>query len=152
VKIAIRPLRADDLRRLFHDRSRPYGEQWIRRQGRSEVYVAVAELDGVPVGRVGLDFVRRAPEGAAHLWAAHVEPAYQSRGIGTELMTHLEEVARARGFNVIRLGVGKENVRARQLYERLGYRVCGEEKSSWTDPNGNEVVEDCWTMERLVAP
>lgn len=152
LKIAIRPLRAKDLAVLFDNRSRPNGAEWIERQERGEVYVAVAELDGVPVGRIGIDFLRRAGEGAAHVWSAHVyPPEHQSRGIGTALMAHLEEVARSRGEKLIRLGVGKENVDARRLYERLGYRVCGEETDSWTSADGTTVAEDCWTMQKGLA-
>jgi ribosomal protein S18 acetylase RimI-like enzyme len=151
VSITIRSLTADDLEVLFDDRSRPNGADWIERQERSEVYVAVAERDGVPVGRIGVDFVRRASEGAAHVWSAHVESEHQSRGIGTALMDHLEEIARTRGVSVIRLGVGKENAGAIRLYERLGYHVCGEEINSWTFNDGTTVTEDCWTMEKTVG-
>ena len=148
MNVTIRPLKPADLDVLFDDRSRALGADWVERQHQSEIYVAVAELEGVPVGRVGVDFVRRAGEGAAHVWSAHVEPTHQSRGIGTALMIHLEEVARSRGAELIMLGVAKDNDGARRLYERLGYHVCGEEVNSWTFPDGTEVSDDCWTMEK----
>jgi GNAT superfamily N-acetyltransferase len=72
----------------------------------------VAELDEAPVGRAGLNLVKKASEGVAILWAAHVEPGWQSRGLGSLLFAHLENFARSRGFSMIELGVGKENPRA----------------------------------------
>ena len=103
------------------------------------------------MGRVGLDFTSHATSGAAFLFAAHVEPGFQSRGIGTALFLHLEQVALRRGFNAIQLDVGKENPRAQRLYERLGYVVCGEEIARWYDHVGDRVLEateDCWVMRK----
>lgn len=153
-ELLIRPLCRCDLDRLFDPRFRQLGEEWLARQASGDVYVAVAELDGTQVARVGLDFVSHIQHGAAHLWAAHVEPGFQSRGIGTTLVLHLERVASTRCFQLIRLEVGKDNARARRLYERLGYGVCGEETSRWSYCEGGqtfEVVEECWTMEKHIA-
>jgi len=36
-----------------------------------------------------------------------------------------------RGVRRLRIGVGVENVRARRLYEHLGYEVIGESEASW---------------------
>jgi ribosomal protein S18 acetylase RimI-like enzyme len=152
--LSIRPLHHDDLDRIFSRTSRRFGEEWLERQERSEMLVAVADLEGVPVGRANLDFVRRAAECIAFLWAAHVEPGYQSRGIGTTLFLHLEHVAQKRGFPVLQLAVGKENLRAFQLYQRLGYEVCGEEIDRWSYRDGESVIdvaEDCWTMQKRLA-
>ena len=154
-QLTIRPLCACDLDRIFGPRSRPHGEEWRARQARAEVYIAVAELHGVPVGRVGLDFILHAEDGAAFraafLFSAHVEPDFQSRGVGTALFLHLEQIALGRGYNVIQLDVGKENPRARSLYERLGYKVCGEEIARWSYRDGErviEVAEDCLIMRK----
>jgi ribosomal protein S18 acetylase RimI-like enzyme len=147
----LRALEAADLEVLFGPRDRAFGEAWLKRQTQGEVYVAVCELDGIPVGRCGLDFVRQ--PGRADIWAAHVEPDHQSQGVGTALLQHLEAVARQRGFGRLQLGVGKENPRAQRLYERLGYAVCGEEVARWRYPDGErlvEVAEDCWLMQKTV--
>jgi ribosomal protein S18 acetylase RimI-like enzyme len=150
-ELRLRSLRRADLDEIFSAGGRPHGDRWLERQERGDLHVAVAELEGVPVGRVTLDFVRLAGDAAAHLSAAHVEQPYRSRGIGTALMLHLEEVARGRGFASIRLAVAKDNDRARRLYERLGYDVCGEEINRWSYLDGDrwiEEAEDCWTMEK----
>lgn len=56
-----------------------------------------------------------------------VSPAFQGRGLGRQLMAHVEQVAAAAGVHEIRLYTNKlfdENVR---LYRRLGYRIDREE-------------------------
>ena len=152
--VSIRRLRPDDLDSLFDHRSREFGVEWLRRQRQGEVHVAVAELDHTAVGRVGLDFMRFAGTGMVLLWAAHVEPEHQGRGIGTALFTHLEDVARERGFDAIQLAVEKSNERARRLYARLGYETVGEEMNRWSYRDEGRVVvvvEDCWTMRKTLG-
>src|SRR5207248_9735673 len=124
--VSIRTLRPSDLDQLFDARFRQLGAEWLERQARGEVYIAVAELGGRPVARVGLDCVSHARHGAARLWSAHVEPGFQSRGIGASLCLHLEGIARTHGLHVNRLDVGYDNQRARRLYQLLGYDVCAE--------------------------
>ena len=150
----IRQLCAADLDQLFDHRSRPAGERWLEQQAHDEVYIAVAELDGIPVARIGIDFMQLASQGMVYLWSAHVEPAFQSRGIGTAVLLHLETVTQAHGFNTIRLDVNKPNLRARRLYERLGYAVNGEAIGRWSYRDGDqviEVVDDNWTMRKSLA-
>lgn len=153
--LTIRPLGEADLDRVFTPRSRLFGERWLERQARAEVYVAVAELNGVPVGRVGLDFIPYVNEGEAYLWSAHVESSFQSRGIGTALFLHLEQIAAGRGFRGVRLKVSQDNLRAQQLYHRLGYERCGEEIDRWNYRDGDhliEIVEECWLMRKSLTP
>ena len=148
-------MKASDLdASFFSARSRSHGAEWLARQARSEVYIAVAESAGVPIGRVGLEFPHTIQDNAAILWSAHVEPAYQSCGVGTALFTFLEQVAVQRGIGVIQLSVDKHNPRAQQLYERLGYQVTGVELERWSyieDGQVVEVVEDCWVMRKSLV-
>ena len=50
-----------------------------------------------------------------------IDPKFQSRGIGTDLLRLLETEASSRGYDSVGLGVAHSNVRARKLYCRLGY-------------------------------
>ena len=54
-----------------------------------------------------------------------VHQAYRSRGIGSQVIAAAEHDATRRGYREIGLAVGVENVRARALYVRLGYRDLG---------------------------
>lgn len=151
--VTIRTLEEADLDALFADWTRPAGRDWLAGQQRGVYYIAVAEVDGVPVGRVGLNYEGTGIADTPFLWAAHVEPEWQGRGIGTILMHHLEDVARARGMRAIRLFVAKNNPRAAALYERLGYVRCGEAVDRYSyDRDGQtvHVADPCWAMEKTL--
>jgi len=49
----------------------------------------------------------------------------RSRGIGTALLDRHKEVARRKGRHVYALDVSVNNLRAQELYERLGFKVTG---------------------------
>jgi ribosomal protein S18 acetylase RimI-like enzyme len=95
-----------------------------------DVVFLLAFANGKPVGRLGIDFGRRADEGIVHLWAFAVLPALQGLGIGTALMREAERLilAEPRGASVVEVGVDEWNQNARRLYERLGYRSMGAER------------------------
>ncbi len=52
-----------------------------------------------------------------------VDPSFRARGIGRLLMEFLHEAARLRGATRVGLRVAPENLQARHLYERMGYRL-----------------------------
>jgi ribosomal protein S18 acetylase RimI-like enzyme len=151
--VTIRGLEERDLELIFAPWMRAAGADWLAEHRRGVYYVAVAEVDGTPVGRVGLNYEGTGMADTPFLWAAHVEPEWQGRGIGTILMGHLEDVARARGMRAIRLFVAKDNPRAAALYERLGYAKCGEAVDRYSYEDGGETVhvaDPCWVMEKLL--
>lgn len=47
---------------------------------------------------------------------------FRGKGLGQEAMAFLEELCSKRGCRRIRLEVERGNIRARKLYERLGYK------------------------------
>jgi GNAT superfamily N-acetyltransferase len=60
---------------------------------------------------------------------------HRSRGVGSRLLDAAEELTRRRGFRRVGLGVATDNLRARALYARRGYRDsgCGEYRIRWLD-------------------
>lgn len=52
-----------------------------------------------------------------------VAPARRSRGIGSMLLAALYQEAAERGYGAVRLDVVQNNLRARALYERQGFRA-----------------------------
>ncbi|MBR6791165.1 MAG: GNAT family N-acetyltransferase [Oscillospiraceae bacterium] len=54
-----------------------------------------------------------------------VTGAFRGRGIGTALLKKAEELARERQIPFIVLHVERTNIRAKKLYESLGYREFG---------------------------
>jgi len=60
-----------------------------------------------------------------HLMAMWVAPAARGSGPADALVNEVIAWARADGARVVRLQVVQDNVRARRLYERHGFRVTG---------------------------
>lgn len=107
-----------------------YVREALRRSKTGTVdYLAVTDESG-PVSIGGVDY--NISPGYGTLWQLSTAPDRRSRGFGTMLIGALEDAARQRGLRQVRLTVETDNVRARQLYERLGYTSQGEiEHQSW---------------------
>lgn len=59
----------------------------------------------------------------AHIFLLYVMPEHRRRGVGSALMRHAEDWARARGDRQIGLQVFQSNKPALNLYQRLGYQT-----------------------------
>jgi GNAT superfamily N-acetyltransferase len=124
----------------------------------------VAWLDGEPsgVGEVrwhgcAAPEVRAAVGTCPEINGLHVLDAVQSRGIGTALIRHAEQLVAARGLTMIGLGVDeRDNPRAAALYDRLGYRpvVRYLDRWSYTDDAGVDhlVVDPCVFLTKTLEP
>ncbi|KHD86815.1 GNAT family N-acetyltransferase [Bacillus ginsengihumi] len=64
---------------------------------------------------------KEADRGDYYIDTVAVHPQYRGKGIGTELIHHAEHAAGQYGFSKVSLNVAHDNVRAKQLYQRLGY-------------------------------
>lgn len=108
-----------------------YVRQTLAERGREVVFL-LAVANGRPVGRLGIDFKRKAAEGIVHLWAFSVLPALQRLGIGTALMREAELLIAAapRDATVVEVGADEWNHEAAKLYRRLGYTNAGTELES----------------------
>lgn len=96
----------------------------------------IAEDDGhVPLGFAFLephvDYFSQETHG--HLGMIAVADGAEGRGVGAALMTAAEAWALDRGYRKLTLNVFEENARARQLYERFGFKV---ETVRYTKPLG----------------
>ncbi len=91
----------------------------------------------------------------AYIYGFRVRPTFRDQGIGTLLIQTAESDLKERGFHWISLNVGRDNPRARQLYERLGYHVVAAEPGFWSylDDHGRlrEVHEPAWRMEKEIS-
>lgn len=83
----------------------------------------ILEANGRPVGLALTATSYSRESGGKVLWLEelYILEEYRSRGLGREFFAFAEEYARQNGYARIRLEVEEENVRARSLYERLGY-------------------------------
>lgn len=118
-------------------------ERLFARQERGESLFRVAWQDGVPVGSGEVVLA-----GRRELRNLHVVDAYRGRGVGTAVIRAAEEASAEAG--TLSIGVGAENLAARRLYERLGYRGTGELTTTtytYVDADGEHEATE--TDERL---
>lgn len=83
----------------------------------------VARIGGRPVGFALVN--RRGVVGSPYLATLAVAAEHRGKGIGSRLVTHVEDVYRGEAVHLF-ICVSSFNPRALQLYRRLGYRQVGE--------------------------
>lgn len=92
-----------------------------------DAVVVVAELEGRVIGSCTVSRIGRAPDaenGHVGELGIVVYHGYRGRGVGQALLK--AAIARSRRrFEVVRLGLHANNVRARRLYERVGFHLAG---------------------------
>lgn len=162
-RVVIRPLREEDLPRLEWDGVYEHYRKVFRQsfddaeRGQRILLVAVAGEE--MVGQVFVQLTSsetRYADGAVrgYLYALRVRPPWQGLGLGTRLIAAAEEALLSLGFGVAVIAAGKDNPRAYQLYQRLGYRTFADDPGIWwfTDVNGvRQLVEEpCWVMEKVL--
>ena len=59
------------------------------------------------------------------LHALAIDPAMHGRGIGTAVVEFCIRTAKERGYKALRLDIVPDNLPARSLYEKLGFRYAG---------------------------
>jgi len=138
LECTIRPVYADDLPRLewfgTYAHFRRLEEANYRDVEAGSKLWLVAEANRFPVGHLKInlrveDPLRGNPRG--YIFALRVFEPFQGLAIGTALVRAAEATLRARGFRYVSIAVGKDNPRARKLYERLGYSIYREEVGRW---------------------
>lgn len=134
-------------RRLFE---RTYQEQL-----RGERLMLLADVNGFPIGQIFIQ-LGSAEElwlpKHAYLYSLRVMDAFQRHGIGSALLREAEALLRERNYGSVSIAAAKENVAARRLYERHGFRVVAEDAGRWSyvDHEGitHYVNEPCWILEK----
>ncbi|WP_236241859.1 N-acetyltransferase [Streptomyces sp. CC228A] len=105
-------------------------ERELARAAAGEVdYLAVCTPADLPVAIGGVDY--QVSAGAGTLWQLAVHPALRSCGLGTLLVRAAERRIAERGLGRAELAVEEANIRARALYERLGYTAYGRAMDAW---------------------
>ncbi len=159
--IDIRLVRADDLPRLEWEGEYQHYREVFRtnfddmRRGQRLMWVAVC--DGALVGQIFCQFLSADPAFAdgqrrAYLYAFRVRAPLQGRGIGSRLLATAERELLKRRFRTAVIAAAKDNPRAREMYERRGYRVFAEDPGLWSyrDDQGREVKieEPAWLLQK----
>ena len=76
--------------------------------------------------------------GEAHVLNLCVEPAYHQQGLGRFLLTHLQQLARSAGMEIMLLEVRKSNAAAIALYQAMGFHKLGVRKAYYPARDGSE--------------
>lgn len=128
------------------------------REGKAVLWIAELPGEGI-LGQIFVQLVTQRSALAdgntrAYIYAFRVRPEHRGEGLGTLLLETVEEDLRRRGFKRVCLNVGRNNLDARRLYERLGYSVVASEAGIWSyiDHRGRrrQVHEPAWRMEKEI--
>ena len=135
----------DDLDAILDIESKVFGNPWastafLDEIGRPMATVEVAEEESRVVGFSCTWHVVAAGETEAHLLRIAVDPAFQRRGLGRDLLSAVLERASADGAVRTLLEVGASNRPARKLYEALGFSEIGRRAGYYKAPPDDAVV------------
>jgi len=160
--LSIRTITSTDLPDLEWDGEYTHFRQLYfdvyRQQTKGETLMWAAELPGSGlIGQAFVQLIGARPELAdgflrAYIYSVRVRHPYRNLGIGSRIMKAVEENLIQQGFSYATLNVGKNNLAARRLYERLGYEVVANEAGDWSylDHRGKRqyVHEPAWRMQK----
>ena len=96
-----------------------------RHKGGPVYWLAEDDDSGAIIGSVmGLNHVKafRDPDGGSSLWCLAVSPECSRPGVGEALVRHLIEHYASRGLAYLDLSVLHDNLQAKRLYDKLGFR------------------------------
>jgi ribosomal protein S18 acetylase RimI-like enzyme len=131
--VELRPARPEDYDfalRLYMETIKPYTIaffEWVDQEQEARFAAQYRVDETVIISHSGADigwFASRESDAETTLLQFYIAPAYQRQGIGSQVLQGLIEQWRLAG-KPIALGVLKNNP-ARRLYERLGFRIIGE--------------------------
>jgi ribosomal protein S18 acetylase RimI-like enzyme len=162
--VTFRLARQEDLPKLEwygqYTHFRPLFRRTFREQLQGHRLMIVADCSSFPIGQIfvqlrnGENRMIR-PGQRAYLYSLRVMEMFQGKGIGTQLLAEAEAIIHSMGYHSTTLSVAKDNVKARRLYERVGYHVFGDDDGRWnyTDHRGlvRHVHEPCWLMEKYLT-
>lgn len=80
-----------------------------------------SEIIGFITGSVEVS----AGETAGHIYTLDVKRSHRKQGVGSKLLSSFESVLSEKGVRMFCLEVGINNVPAKRLYSKYGYKPCG---------------------------
>lgn len=91
----------------------------------------------------------------AYLYGFRVRPAYRDFGVGTRILHIVEKDLLLRGYRILTLNVGQDNISALRFYVRMDFHIVDSDPGRWSyiDHNGRHrsVSEPAWRMEKDIC-
>lgn len=131
----------------------------FREQQVGKRLMLIADSNDFPIGHVFIQFISAERsttqvDRRAYLYSLRVMEMFRGYGIGTRLIQEAENAIHDREFEWAAIAVAKDNLGARRLYERVGYRIFAEDAGRWsyTDHEGHtrQVQEPCWLLQKRI--
>lgn len=160
----IRLARPDDLPKLEWYGQYTHFRTVFRRTYRDQLagrrLMIIADCNGFPVGQIFMQTHREPKNGdiphdrRTYFYSLRVMDMFQGEGVGSRLLEAAEQIAATYGYQWATIAAAKDNPRARELYERRGYRAYMEDLGNWSyvDHEGRtrHVHEPCWVLEKQI--
>ncbi len=96
----------------------------------------VAEIDNIVIGYAGIWSI--VDEG--HITNVAVDPRFRKHHVGSAIIAVLLEVTEKAGIERHTLEVRRSNEAAIRLYEKYGFKVCGERKGYYEDTREDALI------------
>ncbi len=87
--------------------------------------IYIFEISGEPIGMFKLVPYSYRTSHVAYVGGLAIHPSHSGKGMGTQMMSELKELAKAKGFLRIELSTSVNNERAVRLYEKAGFQKEG---------------------------
>lgn len=158
-RVQIRAARKEDLPLLEwygeYTHFRRVYQRTFKDQQAGRRLMLVADMNQFPIAQLFL--LLKMPrtsrnERSAYIYSVRVMAHLRGMGVGSHLMRFSERLLNQRGYHWAVISVTKENVRAKRLYERLGYHVFAEDEGRWSYENhlGHtiNVIEPSWMLHK----
>lgn len=141
LKIRLAPMQAADLDAVQRIERASFAKPWPAYAYRQEIetnrlaHYIVARTGDEIVGFAGMWMM----VDQAHITTFAVDPKWRRKGVGSEMVRVLLEMARPLGARQATLEVRLSNMAARQLYQKFGFRPVGIRPRYYTD-NGEDAL------------
>jgi [ribosomal protein S18]-alanine N-acetyltransferase len=143
--IELRRLLLDDLTEIEEIERRSYPTPWSRSMFAGElakpssICLGAFEAEGEDGALVGYLIVSRYVD-AWHVMNVAVDPEHRGRGVGTMLLERLFDLTADDAHRGYTLELRVTNVKAIDLYERLGFRSGGLRRGYYTDNREDALI------------
>ena len=103
-------------------------KNWISKnylEKRENIISLIIKKGGWIIGHVSY----RINKNKFHIFHLFIDEEYRGLGLAKRLINEIEKCSQMKGINLITLNVVQKNKEAINLYERLGYKIFGSNKS-----------------------